>query len=420
MNIEPLNRLRLPAAWILLGAVGAQILGGLIDVFGTTGVGGSIAGSFAADGSAYFFSPVLTALVLAAVALVITAPQRSSVNFPVVLIGLILTGLSALLAVVTLIMGFVYAGEINEIAGGFGGMFAVGGQLAIVIFAGLFQLRVLNDQTLVPRSAPVPVGQQPFAPHTGAQQSFAPQQPVQGYAPTGGQAAYQPEWGAQQAQQPYADPAQTQQPYADPAQAQQAYADPAHTQQPQQQVYADPAQPQQPYADPAQQGQAYAQGWPQEAYRQPTGAQEPYQQQHDAYQQGYHPTGGQQAYGATGGQQAAAYGQEWQQGQQQAQAGYDPYGAAQQAHQQQAQQPYGSAYEPAQQPAPAEQRPDTPTEQFYAPETQQAADTPGQAGGQYGAGAGYGGESYGSDQHGQAGSTPSGGQQGWYRDDDRR
>ncbi|MUL39934.1 hypothetical protein FZ103_01860 [Streptomonospora sp. PA3] len=364
MNNEALNRLRVPAAWALLGAVAAHMLGGLIYIFGH-GVtyDSSIAANFTSVGSDHFYGPVLIGLLVAAVALVATAPSKTSVNFPVVLVALILTGLAALMGVIGVIMGFIDANETNELADGFTAFLRIGGQLAVAVFAGLFMLRVFGDHALVPRSAPqqqMPMGGQPgFPPPTGAQQSFAPQtggqQPFaqQGY-PTGGQPSYQqpqqqdwtgqPAYGAATAQPGAYDPGQqqpygggqgyTQAPAAQPAYGADVPAGQGYTQDPTvQPAYgADPAQ-QQPYGtdplaghgygaqDPMAQpaygtgsgGQAsYTQSWgaqPGEAYPQAGSGQ-------DVYQTGAH-SGGQASYGQDWQQQGYGHGY---------QSGYDAYG----------------------------------------------------------------------------------------------
>src|SRR5690606_12205119 len=213
LNNEAINRLRLPAAWALLGAVAAQMVAGLIRTF--AGMEGEY-GSFSVSGGD-FYNPIIVGLVLAAVALVITAPQKTSANFGVVLTGLILLGVGALFALIGLIAGFANAGT-RGIGYAFADLFAIAGQAAVLVFAGIFLLRVLNDPNLVPRA------QQGYAPQTGAQQPYPAADPSQTY---GGQQAFD-----------------------------QAYADPA------QQAYADPAQ--QGYADPAQQGYAATGG--QQAY----------------------------------------------------------------------------------------------------------------------------------------------------------
>ncbi|MDA0566184.1 hypothetical protein LG943_17950 [Streptomonospora sp. S1-112] len=398
MNNEALNRLRVPAAWALLGAVIAHMLGGLIYLFGHGGVGyeTTVAGNFTDVGSAMFHGPVIVALIVAAVLLAVTAPHRTSVNFPIALVGLILLGFAALMGVIGLIMGFVAANETAQLADGFSSFLSIGGQLAIIVFAGLFLLRVFNDQSLVPRSAPghsgAPMGGQPgypaptggqpsFAPQTGAQQSFAPQT---GGFPTGGQQSFQQQ--PQQTQQPqqgdwsgaqpaYAEPAQPQY-SADPAQqsygaeqAQQSYGTEAAQQQPgypsadSRQAGYDPAATQQPpqadwqspgYADPNQ--QTMVQGWGQQPGQDPFppagGGQDP-------YQQGYGTGGQQSAYGQDwGNQQAPAgqpdpadpaarqqgYGQDWPQ----QSGGYDPYAQnPQPAYGTGEQQPYGSGGQPA-------------------------------------------------------------------------
>src|SRR5690606_27997138 len=108
LNNEAINRLRLPAAWALLGAVAAQMVAGLIRTFaGMEGAYGSF--SFSVSG-ADFYTPIIVGLVLAAVALVITAPQKTSANFGVVLTGLIRLGVGALCALIGLLAGFANAG----------------------------------------------------------------------------------------------------------------------------------------------------------------------------------------------------------------------------------------------------------------------------------------------------------------------
>ncbi|GAA4893334.1 hypothetical protein [Streptomonospora salina] len=380
MNNEALNRLRVPAAWALLGAVVAHMLGGLIYTFGhDPGYEVSAAGNFTSVGSDLFYGPVLVAMLVAAVALVVTAPAPASVNFPVVLVALCLTGFAALTGVVGVITGFINANDTGSLGGGFASFLSIGGQLALIVVAGLFMLRVFGDHRLVPRSAPqqgMPMGQPGVPPYTGAQQSFAPQgyptggqQPFdqQGYA-TGGQAAYQQpqpqDWAAQQAyggQQAYgaqqAYGTQQPQPDAYEQQYQQAYgpapaADQGYLAQDPfaQAAYgADPAQ-QQYYGADAQGGQAYPAQDPaaQYPYGAGSGGQQPYPQtwgqpgeaypgagtgRQDAYQPGY---------GASGGQ--PAYGQDWQQQGygQPGQAGYDPYGQ----YGQYGQQAYGTGGQP--------------------------------------------------------------------------
>ncbi|WP_141921680.1 mediator complex subunit 15 domain-containing protein [Haloactinospora alba] len=290
--------MRVPAAWVLLSAVGAQMLGGLIRVFGVdTGITGasSVSQNFYEYGATFFFNPVLVGMLAVAALLVVTAPRKSGANFPVVLISMILAAVSALLALTTLVMAFVWGADTNQVAAaGFSSVFAHGGQLAFAVIVGVFLLQVLGDRSLVPRAEPPqqmnpamgqPGAPQTFPPQTGAQQPFG-QQPAPA---TGAQQGFagQQEWVGQSfgdpAQQGYADPAQ-QWPQQDPwAQYQQSGA-----QQSYQQGYADPNE--QTYVDPGQGG--YGQQWPQQApwaqYQQSGGQQ--------GFQAGYSPTGGQQGY----------------------------------------------------------------------------------------------------------------------------
>ncbi|KIH99924.1 hypothetical protein LP52_04750, partial [Streptomonospora alba] len=336
MNNEALNRLRVPAAWALLGAVVAHMLGGLIYIFGHgSAYDATVSANFTAVGSELFHGPVLVGMLVAAVVLVATAPTKTSVNFPVALVALILLGLAALMGVVGVIMGFVNAGETDALADGFSSFLAIGGQLAVIAIAGLFVLRVFGDHELVPRSVPqqgMPMGQPGFPPpQTGAQQSFAQQgyatggqQPYaqQGY-PTGGQSAYQQpqqqDWAAQQpyggAQPGVYDPNQQyqQQPYGTDPAVGQPYGGQDPMAQP---VYAaDPAQ-QQYYGTDVSGGQAYTPQDPaaQSPYAAGSGGQQPYTQAWGQPAEAYPQAGSgqevyQPGYGASGGQPA-----------------YDPYG----------------------------------------------------------------------------------------------
>ncbi|WP_147280470.1 hypothetical protein [Marinitenerispora sediminis] len=299
--------MREPAAWVLLGAVAVQMLAGLIYVFGSAaGYGGSPIPANVVSQRETFLGPVTVAMVLAAVALVLTAREKSPRVFGVVLTALILLGVGAVFGIITLIMGFV--ANVSVIANGFGDFFRTGAQLGVLAFAGLVLVRVFGDQNLVPRvpqQAAGPYGQsgpQPgYAPPTGAQPSFAqpsPNQTGQGYT-LGAQGYQQPQdWSAQQ----------------------------------------------QPYGDPNQTG-AGRQGWPQEGYAQPSGAQQPYPAQQPegaadpAAQQGqtgYSTTGGQQPYGQQYGQ-AAGYGQT---------GGQQPQDWSSASPAESAQQPYGQPQQP--------------------------------------------------------------------------
>ncbi|MDT0301586.1 mediator complex subunit 15 domain-containing protein [Streptomonospora wellingtoniae] len=358
MNNEALNRLRVPAAWALLGAVAAHMLGGVIFVMGHGSTyDATAAANFTAVGTDLLHGPLLVGLLAGAVALVATAPVKTSVNFPVVLTALIMTGFAALMGVVGVVMGFIDANESGEIADGFTSFLSVGGQLAVTVFAGLFMLRVFGDHELVPRSAPpqqgMPIGTPGFPPQTGAQQSFAPQtggqQPFAqpGYS-TGGQAAYQPQpqqdWAGQQS---YGGaPAQ---PGAYDPNQQQTYAGDPST------AYGYGAQQpaaQQPYAADPIAGQGYS---PDPMGQSAYGAQQAYGTDPTAGQ-GYFPDpAGQPAYGAgSGGQQS--YTPTWQgQGADaypQAGTGQDPYQTAQPAYGQTGGQTsygqgaYGQGYQP--------------------------------------------------------------------------
>lgn len=169
MNNESIQRLREPAAWALLGAVAAILLGALIYVFGGSSFGDDTSTRFAGIGTTVV-GPGTVALILAAVALVLTGPNRSPRTFGIVMMAMIELGIGALFGVISLIMGFVAYGDYS-LANAFQHFFTIGAYLTVVVFAGLFLIRVFGDPNLVPRSAA------PAYPATGAQPAFGQQQP---------------------------------------------------------------------------------------------------------------------------------------------------------------------------------------------------------------------------------------------------
>ncbi|WP_431872031.1 hypothetical protein [Nocardiopsis eucommiae] len=451
MNNETLDRLRLPGAWVLLGALGVHMLAGLISVIiNSSAQGYSFPLAMVANGGD-FYGFTVTLLLAAAVALVLTSERTRPSSFPVILTSMVLVGVGLLFCLIALISGFI---DIRPGEGGvaFAGFLGRAVQGAVLGFFGFYLIKIFNDPTVVPRAQPQQqvYNQQPFPPATGAQQSFAPtgyqtadpaaQQQAYGYDPSGQQAAYGQDLAAQQ--QAYGqDVAAQQQAYG--TGAQQAYGyDPSG----QQAAYGQDAAAQQAAygQDPAAQQQAYGQDVAAQQQAYGTGAQQAYGQDAAAQQQayGYDVAAQQQAYG-TGAQQAYGYDA---QAQQQA-YGYDPsgqqaaYGQDAAAQQQAA---YGQSYDPSQyapQPAADQQAQDAiangwyqdPAAQAQAQQGQDAQAAPGvepffnsgenngaeatdQSGGGYGAQYGSG-AGYGSDQQGQGGTD---GQQNWYGNDGQR
>ncbi|MGW9632929.1 hypothetical protein [Nocardiopsis alba] len=461
MNNETLERLRLPGAWVLLGAAGVTMLSGLIRlIIEASEIGGSFARSMNWAGDS-FYGLTVTLLLVAAVVLVFTSERARQSAFPVVLTTMILAGVGLLFCLIGLISGFI---EVDNGGLAFAGFLSRAAQGAVLGFFGFYLIKIFNDPTVVPRAQPqqAQYGQQ-FPSPTGTQQPFAqPGYPAQADA---SQQVYGQQYGQDAQQAVYGqesvygqDAAAQQQAYGQDA-AQQAYGTDA-----QQQAYGqeaaygqDAAAQQQAYGTDAQQG--YGQQYGQEAAQQQygTGAQQAYGQDAAAQQQAYG-TGAQQGYGqqyGTGAQQAA-YGQD--SAQQQA-YGADAYGqqytadASQQAYGQQygqgaaQQNEYGQAYDPSQyapqQPYDAQGGADQQAQEaiqngWYQDQSQQqtgqenpaapgvepffnsnentGGQTSDQSGGtygsQYGSGAGYG-----SDQQGQGGADN---QQNWYGNDGRR
>ncbi|GAB3703786.1 energy-coupling factor transporter transmembrane component T family protein [Nocardiopsis oceani] len=463
MNNETLERLRLPGAWVLLGAAGVTMLSGLIQVIvGSSGpsvdpeferfapdTGGSFASAMTGAGSS-FFGFNITLLLIAAVALVLTSERARRSAFPVILTAMIMVGVGLLFLLIAVISGFI---DVNDGGLAFASFLGRVAQGAVLGIFGFYLIKIFNDPAVVQRAQPQQMyNPQQFPPATGAQQSFAqPGYPAADPAQQayGQQVAYGQDAAGQQAQA-YGTGAQQGYGY----EGQQAYGQDAYGQQAAygqqygtggQQAYGQDAYGQQYGQDAAgQQAQAYGTG-AQQAYGQDAyGQQAAYGQ--DASQQAYG-TGAQQAYGYEGqqaygqdayGQQAygqdaygqqAAYGQQYGTGGQQA-YGQDAYG-----------QQYGQAYDPAQyapqtydaqQPAADQQAQDAIQHGWYQDQAQQTQDTPAepgvepffnsgentgteasdQSGGAYGNQYGYG-----SDQQGQGGADN---QQNWYGSDGQR
>ncbi|MDX6744614.1 hypothetical protein [Actinocorallia sp. A-T 12471] len=262
MNTEALQRLREPAAYLLLGAAAVQVLAGLISLFaGAAFTSNAFGESYGAVGS--FTGFILAALVVGAV-LLATSPAPSAAAKTIVTGALAVVGVGLALGVITL-----FAGLLSE--------YASGGDKAAAFFFGLSKIAIsagagyyvfLNFKTFQPaRPAQVPgqvYGQQPYADPYAQQQQQYGQQPQQ-YG--------QPQYGVQDpyaqpgAQQPAAQPGQD--PYspqhsapADPY-AQGQYGQPGQ-QYGQSDAYGQPAQPGQPAQGQPQYGQQPQQdpgGW---------------------------------------------------------------------------------------------------------------------------------------------------------------
>ena len=368
MNNETLERLRLPGAWVLLGAVGVQMLAGLITIIIRSSEQYSSFPLAMTGGGGSFYGLTTTLMLIGAVALVLTSERARASAFPVVLTAMIMVGVGLLFCLISAISGFV---DVNDGGIAFAGFLSTAASGTVLGFFGFYLIKIFNDPTVVPRAQPQQqmYNQQQFPPATGSQQSFA--QP--GY--------------------PAADPMQTgapQQAYGQDAYGQQAYGQ-------------DAAAQQQAYGTGAQQAYGQDASGQQQAYGQDAYGQQAYGQDAAAQQQAYG-TGAQQAYG----QDAAAQ-------------GYDPAQYAPQTYEgqpaadQQAQDAiqHGWYQDPAQQ----GQAPSEPgVEPFFNSGENTGTETPDQNGGSYG-NQYESGSSYGSDQQGQGGTDN---QQNWYGNDGQR
>ena len=403
MKNETLERLRLPGAWALLAAAGVLMLSGLIQVIVLSSStdwhqGTSFASAMYGAGAAHFFGVGITVLVAAAVLLVLTSEGTRPAASPVVLTAMIVTGVGLLFCLITVICGFI--GAINA-GHGLARMLETVAQGAVLGFVGFATMKAYNDPTLVPKAMPQPQGAYPqqFPPATGMQQSFAqpgyPAQDPSAQAPADPAQAYGQQYGTDAgAQQQYGTGAQQ-------AYGQQYGADASGQQAAYGQQYGADAGAQQGY-DPAQ---AYGQQYGTDAGAQQqygTGAQQAYGQQ----------------YGADASGQQAAYGQ-------QGEYSYDSSQYAPQSTEQQTTSGEQAAqdaiqygwYQGADQGQQAQSAPaEGGLDPFFNSGENTGNETPGQGGGSYGSQYGSG-TGYGSDQQGQSG---SGGQQGWYGNDDQR
>jgi hypothetical protein len=276
VNKEAVQRLREPAAWVLLAVAGVQLFAGLIELFAG---GGDNSGGFKyraygeiSDG---FFTQVSTvALVALAVALVTVigpAPTRQARTIVMGALGVV--GGMALFGVVSwlasLLVDSQFAGGGDKLA-----VFLYGAsKLAVIGIAGWFVFAVFQAmQPARPQGqAQMPGGYPGY--QQGGQQQFGQPQPGQQYG--------QPEYGQQPGQQQFGQPqpGYGQQPYQPGAEGQPApQAQPDYGQQPGQpqpgQQYGQPqfGQPQQPGEyQPGQEQQGYQQGQPQQPGQQQYG-----------------------------------------------------------------------------------------------------------------------------------------------------
>ena len=227
MKNETLDRLRLPAAWVMVGAVGALMLAGLIGLIaGSSGLYGSFPLAMTSSGGRFFGAEVIL-LLAGAVALVLTGERSRPSALPVLVAAMIMTGVGLLFVLINLITVFV--AHSDEIAHAFAGFLSTGAHGAVLGVSGFFLLKAFNDPTMVqrPTSQMGQYNPQQFSPATGAQQSFA----GTGYPQTTDQSAQQQGYDASAyGQQAYGqDAAAQQQAYG--TGAQQAYDASAYGQQ---------------------------------------------------------------------------------------------------------------------------------------------------------------------------------------------
>ncbi|GAA4235793.1 hypothetical protein GCM10022254_43850 [Actinomadura meridiana] len=258
MNKEAVQRLREPAAWVLIASAGLQLLAGIITLLGDDGEFTFRALAETRDG---LFLHIGTAGLLVLAVLLVTWGETPTPQARTIAMGALgVLGGVALFGVICWLGGMLADGDavksLTKLS-----VFLVGaGKLAVVGIGGYYVFTVF--QTLQP-ARPQQVqpgyggeygyqqGQQAYG-----QQAYGQQQAQQGY----GQQQYQQYGqqpgaeGQQYGQQPGAEGQQYgQQPGAEGQQAQQGYGQQAYGQQQAQQGYGQ--QPYQQYGQQAQQGQ---------------------------------------------------------------------------------------------------------------------------------------------------------------------
>ncbi|WP_026341018.1 hypothetical protein [Actinomadura atramentaria] len=307
MNKEAVQRLREPAAWVLLAAAGVQLLAGLLDLLISSSEYSTFSGRALSETTGGMFTGVATvALLVVAVLLVThTAAEPTSQARTITLASLVVVGGLALFGVVAWLAGmFTDLGEGSSSSIKLVAFLYGASKLAVIGISGWFIFTVFQALPSAPKAAAGQVppgypdyGQQGYGQQYG-QQQYGQQQ---GYDQYGQQYGQQQAYGQQGQQQGY-----DQQQYGQ-QQGQQGY------DQQQQQGYDQYAQQQ--YQQYGQQGQQQGQQDPQQAAQQAEDesagewtrayggdqGQQGQQGQQQPGQQGY----GQQ-YGQQGGEQGGA------------------------------------------------------------------------------------------------------------------
>jgi hypothetical protein len=309
VNKEAVQRLREPAAWVLLAAAGLQLVAGLVSLF--SGDGGFKYHAFQEITGGVFTGVTVVGLLVVAV-LLVTWGETATPNARLIVLGAlgVLAGI-ALFTVVCWFGGLLAGGESSS----FGGVTVKSGPSAAEKFAefliGAAKISVIGVSGWYIFT--VFQGMQPTKPQAPAGQvgqgypDYGYQQGQQGY----GQEQYgQQAYGQQQYGQPYQQGAEGQQGQAAQQYGQQAYG---------QQQYGQQGYQQQP-----QQGYEQQPGYDQQAQQQY--GQQGYQQQPAADAEAEGEGEWTRAYGGqSGGYQQPGYGQQQGQQGQQSEEGGDWY-----------------------------------------------------------------------------------------------
>ena len=255
MNKEAVQRLREPAAWVLLASAGVQLLAGIITLFAGDGTFKFRALSETSDGA--FLQIAITGLLVLAILLVTWGDTPTPQARTITMGALGVLGGIALFGLICWLGGMLAPSEVAKAITKLSVFLIGAGKMAVVGVAGWYAYTVFQGMQ-PPRPQPQMQQGQGY-PDFGYQQG-QPGQPVQPGQP--GQQGYQqqyqqyPQYGQQQGPVDPQQPAQQgygQQQYGQPQPGQQQYGQ-QYGQQQYQQYYEQQGQQGQP-AQPAQQGQ---------------------------------------------------------------------------------------------------------------------------------------------------------------------
>ncbi|MBT2210687.1 hypothetical protein [Actinomadura sp. NEAU-AAG7] len=283
MNKEAVQRLREPAAWVLLAAAGLHLLAGIILLLG--GDGEFSYRALNETGSGVFTQFAVVALVVLAVLLATWGPAPTPQARNITMGGLGVLGGVALFGVICWLAGMLANSQIAEAVTKLSYFLIGAGKLAVVGLGAWLVFTIYQGM-----QPPRPQGQPQMPQGYGGDFGYQQGPPGQQYGQQAGQQGY----GQQQYQQyqQYQQGAEGQQGYGQQGYGQQQYEQQQYGQQPGQQPQPGQAQPGQDYQQYGAQGGYQAGQQPAQPGQQP--AQGAEQEEMGEWTRAYGGTGGQE------------------------------------------------------------------------------------------------------------------------------